>query len=322
MDTGRMSRLDVSVVIPLYNDASTIGRCLESVLSQEYPGDRFEVIVVDNSSTDGSDRIAARHPVTVLYERDTLTSYAARNRGISAARGDIVVFTDSDCLPQPGWLRALVDAFEDDAVPAAGGPIEEAPPDSDIDRLVRELRPIPNVERLQGVYLPALVGGNAAYRRDLLLEAGMFNAELYTGGDLDLSWRVQNLAGHLAVFVPQAVVLHDHRSSLADLSTRYHRYGYCAALLTTIYAADPRYPENTGWHVRRTAAQIVALLTGVCAMVYRSFRLALGRGTRYEFMRPVVLVCVEWGALTGRLAGIWETRFFTRVPTYSGRRGV
>jgi glycosyltransferase involved in cell wall biosynthesis len=315
-----MSQRHVSVVIPLYNDASTIGSCLDSVLSQDYPGDRFEVIVVDNGSTDGSDRIAAQHPVTLVYERDTLTSYAARNRGISAARGDIVVFTDSDCLPRPGWLRALVEAFEDDAVPAAGGPIEEAPPDSDLDRLIRELFPIPNVERLQGTYLPAIVGGNAAYRRDLLLKVGMFNAALYTGGDLDLSWRVQKLAGQSAVFVPQAVVIHDHRSSLAGLGKRYRRYGYCAALLTALYADDPEYPENTTWHVRRTAAQLVALLTGLGAMVYRGLRLVLGRGTRYELMRPVVAVCVEWESLMGRLAGIWETRFFTRVPAYSGRR--
>jgi glycosyltransferase involved in cell wall biosynthesis len=317
-----MSRPDVSVVIPLYNDAATIGRCLDAVLSQDYPRDRFEVIVVDNGSTDGSDRIAARYPVTLLYERDTLTSYAARNRGIAAARGAIVVFTDSDCLPQPGWLRALADAFEDDGVPAAGGPIEEAPADSDVDRLIRELFPIPNVQPLQGVYLPAIVGGNAAYRRALLLEVGMFNAALYTGGDLDLSWRVQERAGRSAVLVPRAVVIHDHRSSLADLSKRYRRYGYCAALLTTIYSGDPRYPENKTWHARRTAAQLVALLTGLGAMVYRSLRLVLGRGTRYELLRPVVAVCVEWGALMGRLAGIWETRFFTRVPAYSGRRGV
>ena len=88
----------LDVVIPVFNMADTIGRCLESITALDYDPEAFEVIVVDNMSTDDTRQIVAKFPVRVLEEKVFQSSYAARNTGIAAARGKLIAFTDADCV--------------------------------------------------------------------------------------------------------------------------------------------------------------------------------------------------------------------------------
>jgi glycosyltransferase involved in cell wall biosynthesis len=103
-----LQRPSVSVVVPVYNGASTIGACLEALLAQTYDPALTEIIVVDNNSTDGTPDLVARYPVALLHERDIQTSYAARNRGVAHAGREIVAMTDADCVPEPDWLAQLI----------------------------------------------------------------------------------------------------------------------------------------------------------------------------------------------------------------------
>ena len=110
----------VSVIVPVRNEEHLIAQCLRSLLDQDYPKDRLEVLVVDNDSTDRSREIIRQFPVQYLFEKKKGAS-AARNAGARAARGDLLAFTDSDCVVPSHWVSRLVSALNEDSVDAVGG---------------------------------------------------------------------------------------------------------------------------------------------------------------------------------------------------------
>src|SRR5689334_6517067 len=102
----------VSVIVPVYNDQQRIVTCVEALLAQDYPRECYEVLVVDNGSTDGTLAALKALPITSLVENTKRGSYAARNKALQQAKGEVIAFTDSDCTPVPGWLAAGVAAIE------------------------------------------------------------------------------------------------------------------------------------------------------------------------------------------------------------------
>lgn len=100
-----MSR--ISVIVPFHNARRYVRACVEGLLSQSYPREGYEVIMVDNNSTDGSASIVAEYPGIRLMSEAKQGAYAARNRGVRAASGDILAFTDPDCIPSSNWLREI-----------------------------------------------------------------------------------------------------------------------------------------------------------------------------------------------------------------------
>jgi glycosyltransferase involved in cell wall biosynthesis len=105
--------MDFSVIVPCFNNEAYLARCLHALCTQTWPGDRYEVILVDNNSTDRSVEIARGFPgVTVLTE-EIQGSYAARNRAVREARGETLVFTDADCVVCPAWLAEMAAALAD-----------------------------------------------------------------------------------------------------------------------------------------------------------------------------------------------------------------
>jgi len=118
---GHQDRLRFSVVVPAYNESAYLGETLEALLAQDFPG-RYEVIVVDNNSTDDTAAVAAGYGVRVVHEGDRGVC-AARQAGSSLARGDIIVSTDADTLQPRDWLRTIDARFaESEQVVAVAGP--------------------------------------------------------------------------------------------------------------------------------------------------------------------------------------------------------
>lgn len=120
-ESGATTAPRFSVVVPAHNEARFIGSCLESLLTQDFPGD-VEIIVVDNNSTDGTAEVAATYGVTVTAE--TMPGVCpARQRGTSLAAGEIVVSTDADTVYDPDWLSRIDRSFrEDPSLVAVAGP--------------------------------------------------------------------------------------------------------------------------------------------------------------------------------------------------------
>ena len=114
--------MDISVIVPFYNADPYITPCLQALLTQSYPAHRYEIIMVDNNSTDGSAAKVALYPRAQLLSEARQGSYAARNRGLRAASGNIIAFTDPDCVPAPDWLENLRGALQRPEVGIVLGP--------------------------------------------------------------------------------------------------------------------------------------------------------------------------------------------------------
>jgi glycosyltransferase involved in cell wall biosynthesis len=108
--------MNISVIVPIYNEESYIGECIRALLSQDYPVDQYEIIMVDNNSVDRSVEIVKQYSRIKLFYEATKGDYAARNRGIEVARGTISAFTDSDSAPSSDWLRNIGAAMLDSNV--------------------------------------------------------------------------------------------------------------------------------------------------------------------------------------------------------------
>ncbi len=212
----------VTVVIPAYNAARTIAPCLAACLAQDYPD--VEVIVVDDGSTDGTARIVRAYPVRYIRQ-DNAGPATARNRGWRAASGDVICFTDADCVPQPGWVAGLVRHYTADDVAGVGGSYGIVNDDNLLAACVHEeivqrhLRMPDTVD-----YLGSF---NASYRRRVLEEVGGFDESyrMASGEDNDLAYRVRK-RGYRLLFDRDVRVAHQHPERLWPYLRSQFWHGY------------------------------------------------------------------------------------------------
>jgi glycosyltransferase involved in cell wall biosynthesis len=113
--------IHISVVVPLYNSERYIAKCVEELLSQDYPVEHYEIVMVDNNSTDISSEIVRRYSRVKLISEKKQGAYAARNRGVREARGEIIAFTDADCVPSRDWLKEIESVMVDSRIGIAIG---------------------------------------------------------------------------------------------------------------------------------------------------------------------------------------------------------
>lgn len=198
----------VSVIIPVFNGGNKIIKTVEALLAQEYPAEFYEIIVVDNGSTDSTYARLSTYPIILLSE-EMRGSYAARNKGILCARGDVLAFTDSDCIPDPYWIRKGVEFLEYNKAAVGGGHVaftfSELPtPAEYVDAIIN----INNQDSISRHGMAATA--NLFSRKHVFDEIGMFNANLQSGGDGEWSERVR--AGGLQMYyIPEAIVRHPAR---------------------------------------------------------------------------------------------------------------
>ena len=219
----------VSVIIPVYNDASRIRLALNALLNQTYPNDAYEIIVVDNKSNDGTPQVVEefqqRLPkkVRLAFENETQSSYAARNRGIEVARGEILAFTDADCIPQPTWLNAGVRALDKELAGSGGGQIALTI-HSDRPNIYEyfDLSTI-NLKQERYIRLASFSAtANFFVRKRLFERHGLFLSELKSGGDVEFGKRISK-AGEKMIYIPDAVVQHPARKTFKALYKKSKR---------------------------------------------------------------------------------------------------
>lgn len=212
----------VSVVIPVYNDALALQRCLRAIITQDYPADLVEVLVVDNASTDDVSGALPVDPRVRLLHEPRRGSYAARNTGVAAATGQVLAFTDSDCIPRPDWLRVGVQALHREPCPdAIGGAISIFFPHGPEPRNGPEHFEALN-EFQQEKYIEALsfaATANVFVSREVFDWVGMFDPKLKSGGDTDWGNRLVAAGGRWQ-FAPDVVVDHPARSSWRELGRK------------------------------------------------------------------------------------------------------
>ncbi|HEY8668644.1 MAG TPA: glycosyltransferase [Tepidisphaeraceae bacterium] len=219
----------VSVVVCSYNGAATLEECLHSLGKLNYPN--YEVVLVDDGSTDNSHAIAARFPaVRYIYQQNKGLS-VARNVGAEAARGEIVAYTDSDCVVDEDWLLYLVDAMLEQKVDAIGGPNVPPASDSWTAKCVAASPGGPSHVMLDDRRAEHVPGCNMAFRRSKLLALGGFDARFrQAGDDVDICWRFMD-AGMEIGYAPAALVWHHRRTSAKAYLMQQKGYGRSEAML-------------------------------------------------------------------------------------------
>jgi len=213
----------ISVVIPVWNNLDLIAKCLTALAEQTYPRDRFEVLVVDNGSTDATANVARSYPFVAVLSEQVAGSYRARNRGLRSARGEYVAFTDADCIPDPDWLTAAVRAAG--LCPQAGvlaGQVDLFRADSSGSLACEKYEYAFEFDQAKNVSHGVCVTANWMSRRQLLLDLGGFDESVKSGGDWNLCGRIR-AAGHPIVYVQGMRVGHPVRASLALLMAKRRR---------------------------------------------------------------------------------------------------
>jgi glycosyltransferase involved in cell wall biosynthesis len=218
---GAMPR--ASVVICAYNAERTLEECLDSLRSLRYPD--FEVIVVDDGSTDRTRAIAERYPEFRLISQENRGLSAARNAGIMAATRDVVAFTDSDCAVDPDWLRFLVDRLRSENFAGVGGP-NLPPAENDwVPDVVARAPGGPTHVLLSDSEAEHVPGCNMAFWRKHLLDIGLFDPVFRAAGDdVDVCWRLQN-EGYRIGYSPVALVWHRRRNTARAYLKQQAGYG-------------------------------------------------------------------------------------------------
>ncbi|MBV8462711.1 MAG: glycosyltransferase family 2 protein, partial [Acidimicrobiales bacterium] len=207
-------------------------------LSEQECDEPWEVVVADNGSTDGSGSVveqwADRTPrIRLVDAAQADGAGATRNAGVRVAEGDLLAFCDADDLVRPGWLAAHVEALAEADV--SGGVVDFW----SLNGLPAPNPPTyaPSPALSQFGFLPAAMSCNLAVRRLAFDEVGGFAADLMTGEDYDLCWRLQ-LAGHRYVSTADAVVARRDRQGFGAVLRRFTAYGRCGPALYLRYRAD------------------------------------------------------------------------------------
>ena len=218
----------VSVVVCSYNGARTLRDTLEGLARVHYPN--FEVIVVNDGSTDSTPALAAEYDVR-LINTDNCGLSSARNTGWQAARGEIVAYIDDDAYPDPHWLHYIAYRFMTGDWVGVGGPNIAPPGDGEIAQCVANAPGGPVhvlVSDLEAEHIP---GCNMAFRREALAAVGGFDPRYRAAGDdVDLCWRLQQRGGRVG-FHAGAMDWHHRRNSLGQYWRQQQGYGKAEALL-------------------------------------------------------------------------------------------
>jgi len=213
----------VSVIVPVRNGERTISDCIGSLLRQDFPKNKYEVIVIDNNSSDGTAESIRRHPVRYLLEKRKGPA-AARNAGIAASQGNLMAFTDSDCVAKEDWLSEGIRAFESDEVGCVSGRVCAGRAGNIYERIIADKKEYDTPADYHGLP-PYAITANALFRREVFDAIGDFDTSLRAAEDKDLCWRMLKKTGLVIKRCPAAIVYHKHRSDLKSYFRQYFSYG-------------------------------------------------------------------------------------------------
>jgi lipopolysaccharide/colanic/teichoic acid biosynthesis glycosyltransferase/GT2 family glycosyltransferase len=257
----------VSIIVPARDAAKTIANCLEAVLHQKDFTEPYEVIVVDDGSVDVTAAVANGFGVRVIRLEESQGPAAARNAGAAVAKGEILVFTDSDCEPASDWLIRMMEPFEDPAVVGVRGAYR-----------TKQKGWVPRFVQQEYGFKYSLIMGldsidfidtySAAYRSDVFHENGGFETAFPAPSveDQEFSFRLAR-KGYRMVFAPEAIVYHKHDRNLGEYIRRKFGIGYWKAFMLRWI------PEKTFYDTHTPASQRAQIL--LLALILLSLVLAI-----------------------------------------------
>ncbi len=260
----------VSVIVPACNAAAVIEDCLVSLTRMGYPGERREILVVDNGSSDHTPEVVKRYPVQYVREPQRGVCHA-RNRGIQVSRGEVLAFTDPDCLVSKGWLHELVQAFKEKDVGGVAGEIIPYPGRTPAERYAARRASHSQRRPMSHPLRPFAMTPNVAFTREVFRQIGLFDTRFPGGGweDADLCWRLFRGTTFKLGYASKAVVFHRYRTTAKEFFVQHARYGYGLALICEKYRGELSW----GWRQRLRAYRDLAVAARTLAMIMLRRRL-------------------------------------------------
>ena len=209
----------VSVIIPVYNDSERLQKCLESLEHQTYSQQSYEVIVVDNNSTEDLKPVISQFKQAQYEFESSPGSYAARNQGINRAKGEIFAFIDADCLPQPYWIEEGIQSLKDNSADLAGGQVtftfSPAKGPAELYDSVTNMQIKENIETRK-----ISKTANLFTYKYVFDKIGLFPAHLKSGGDVMWTKKATD-ANFYLVYAPKAEVFHPARTFWQLMQKQY-----------------------------------------------------------------------------------------------------
>lgn len=285
----------ISVIIPVYNSADMVGDCLQSFLAQDYPEDRFEIIAVDNNSTDKTAEVIQQFPVKYLLEDKVQSSYAARNAGAAAAKGEGFLFFDADQTVEPDFLRKFTRYWNDQQYGAFGAQYKAVNLDNTLAGKfwsIQESLQFSNEDGQKA--FSKLGGGNTLVRKDVFEKVNGFDSSLISWGDYDFAYRLKQ-AGVQVKYVDDAMITHKQRTTLKALLKREYRIGFGRAEFERRHAElKTNLWKATGRVIWRTLKGMAALIVGLVK--------PLKDKTRKEHLFMIYFdIAMRWAQLSGQI---------------------
>lgn len=215
-----------SVIVPAFNAAKTIEPCLMALHAQTVSADAYEIIVIDDGSTDTTPAVVAQFPDVRLIRSVHRGAAAARNLGAHHAHGDVLLFTDADCEPTPDWIAQMLAPFADAKTVGAKGTYRTRQREW-VARFVQLEYEEKYARMARAASIDFIDTYSAAYRRNIFLQNAGFDETFPTASveDQEFSFRLARQK-HRLVFVPNAIVFHRHVTSLATYARRKFRIGF------------------------------------------------------------------------------------------------
>jgi glycosyltransferase involved in cell wall biosynthesis len=277
----------MSVVVCVFNGARVISRAIQSLLSQNYPADLYEIVVVDDGSTDSTCDLVSRYPVRLVRHDKNRGLSSARQTGLANIRGDIYVCFDDDCIVDPGWLSQLAIAYKEVKAAGIGSVVEEPVRDRGLAnrffaasnksnspslRLDATRHPLrryaayvaehvrPATEQNGLTPARALNGASGSFPTYILHRVGGWDTSLRAEEDLDLCTRIAKAFPDLSFYTFSAArVTHDPNMTLRQLIRRpYIRGADTLKYYKRSRLVPPIFPYPVAWLFALVAVAVIA----------------------------------------------------------------
>jgi len=302
----------VSIVVATFNRKDLVAKCLDSLFDQSYPKDRYEVIIINDGSIDGTEDVLKEYTNMApckfrWFTQKNSGQTVAFNLGIQNSRGDIVCITGDDCTAERDWIKNIVKCYDSEEIGGVGGVIADSEPKTFIENYAKKIN-LHNQEKAINI---SIIGGNSSFRKDVLDKVNGFDTFFRTGQDTEISLRIL-LMGYKFKFAPDAVIHHKHKATLSGLLEQYSRYGGSYARLHKKY---PKY-FHPGRRIKVLSKRVVKKLLIFPIKVLKAIYLGLGEGRPY-FYEYIVDIATIISMMLGIIKEVISGKKFTGEKVYS-----
>jgi len=231
--------IKVSVIIPTFHDWERLKICIDALSKQTYPQDKFEVIIVNNDPQDSPPELSLPNNFRIISEGKP-GSYAARNAGIKEAEGEILAFTDSDCIPESDWLKEASMILEGNSVMIVSGKTELFYKDEYNLSFAEAYEKYFSFSYQNNLKDVGMITANCFIHRNVFDQIGLFKEVLFSGGDTEFANRIKN-NNYRIVYSSNAIIWHPARYYFEDISKKRKRvFGGKVKILMDKYNKNKR----------------------------------------------------------------------------------